>query len=211
MIISSQKGRGSKIHISADGEYKITTTVDFWLENFIKDGTELDEEEWEELCRKINFRKALSKCYDYLSRRDHSQFELKQKLSTSFDETVVNDVIEHVKKYGYIDDKRFAENYADLLINKKHFSNFRIKQELSKKGIERTIIDEVLSEIDVDPVDSILQLLSKKYASKLNNEKGIERTKNALLRLGYSYSDIRSAFNLYYENKTNCEDDDFAV
>lgn len=207
MIISSQKGRGNKIHLLLDGEYQITTTAEFWAENFIKDGTDIDEDEWQSLCRKIEFRKALSKCYDYLSRRDHSQYELRQKLCLKFDKSVCDEVIEHVKQYGYIDDKRFAENYTDTLKEKKHFSSFRIKQELSKKGIDRSIINDIISDFDFDPVESILELLNGKYSRKLNDEKGIERTKNALLRLGYNYSDIKTAFNRYNENITYCEDD----
>ena len=44
MIISHSKGRGKKIHILIDDEYQITTDVDFWAENYIKDGTHITEE-----------------------------------------------------------------------------------------------------------------------------------------------------------------------
>ena len=80
MIIKAQKGRGSKIHLLLDDEYRITTDVDFWAENFIKDGTDIDDEEWENLVTKINYRKSFNKCADLLSRRDHSVKELKEKL-----------------------------------------------------------------------------------------------------------------------------------
>ena len=45
MIISHTKGRGKKIHLLLDDEYQITTDVDFWADNCIQDGTDIDEEE----------------------------------------------------------------------------------------------------------------------------------------------------------------------
>ena len=81
MIIKAQKGRGTKIHILLDDEYRVTTNYDFWAENYIADGTDISDAEWEELLRKINLRKALNKCADLLSRRDHSVKELKTSIS----------------------------------------------------------------------------------------------------------------------------------
>ena len=52
MIIKAQRGRGTKIHILLDDEYQITTNYDFWAENFIADGTDISDEEWQELDRK---------------------------------------------------------------------------------------------------------------------------------------------------------------
>ena len=80
MIISSQKGRGTKIHLLIDGEYKITTDIEFWSINSVADGTDLSEEEWEELVSAINYRKAFNKCADYLSRRSHSEKEILDKV-----------------------------------------------------------------------------------------------------------------------------------
>ena len=45
MIITHSKGRGKKVHILIDGEYQITTDIDFWAENFYKDGEDISEEE----------------------------------------------------------------------------------------------------------------------------------------------------------------------
>ena len=59
MIITHSKGRGKKIHILIDGEYQITTDIDFWAENFYKDGEDISEEEWKNLTDKIYYKKAV--------------------------------------------------------------------------------------------------------------------------------------------------------
>ena len=101
MIIKAQKGRGSKIHLLLDDEYRITTDVDFWAENFIKDGTDIDDEEWENLVTKINYRKSFNKCADLISRRDHSVKELKEKLLQQKKQKVYADTVKKLEeKYG---------------------------------------------------------------------------------------------------------------
>ena len=56
-------------------------------------------------------------------------------------------------------------------------------------------MENTIDSIDNDPQKSIIILIKKKYANKLNDEKGKKRTVDALLRLGYSYSDIKTALN----------------
>ena len=54
MIITHQRGRGNKVHLLLDGEYTITTDINFWMDNYIIDGTDISEEEWENLVSGIN-------------------------------------------------------------------------------------------------------------------------------------------------------------
>ena len=69
MIITHRRGRGNKIHLLLDNEYAITTDSNFWLDHYIADGTEIDDEQWQKLVAGINYKKALNKCGDLLSRR----------------------------------------------------------------------------------------------------------------------------------------------
>ena len=70
----------------------------------------------------------------------------------------------------------------------------RVKQELLRRGIDRALAEEAAERLDKDDLNRIILLLQTKYRNNLGDEKGIIRTKNSLLRLGYSYSDIRAAF-----------------
>ena len=195
MIIKAQKGRGSKIHLLLDDEYQITTDVNFWAENYIKDGTEITDEEWNHLVEKINYRKAFNKCADFLSRRDHSVKELREKLLRTVDEVSTDKAIERFEELGYLDDEKFARNYAEHLFKNKNYSNNHVKQELYKKGISRDIIAEIIEDSEVDSVENIITIINKKYYSKLNAENGKEKVVAALMRKGFSYGDIKSAFN----------------
>lgn len=193
MIINAQKGRGSKIHLLLDDEYKITTDVEFWAENFYKNGTDLTEEEWESLVSKINYRKAFNKCADLLSRRDHSVKELRDKLMRTADEASADKAIERFSELGYLDDEKFAKNLAEHLYKNKNYSDNHVKQELYKRGINRDIVAKIIGNSEVDAVETIISLIEKKYYNKLNAENGREKVVSALMRKGFSYGDIKSA------------------
>ena len=194
MIIKAQKGRGSKIHLLLDDEYQITTDVNFWAENYIKDGTDITDEEWDILVDKINYRKAFNKCADFLSRRDHSVKELREKLLRTVDEASADKVIERFEELGYLNDEKFAKNYVEHLFNNKNYSDNHVKQELYKKGISRDIVAQILEDVEIDSVENIITIINKKYYNKLNAENGKEKVVAALMRKGFSYGDIKSAF-----------------
>lgn len=194
MIISHTKGRGKKIHILIDGEYQITTDIDFWAEHFYKDGEDITQEQIDNLCDEINYKKAVDKCYDLLSRRDHSIKELRQKLIRTVDEKNTDKAIDKMIDYGYLDDEKYAENLVKYLSTAKNMSSNFIKQEMYKRGISPDIISNVLEDSEIDNVKSVTELILTKYRNKLNAEDGIKKVTASLMRKGFSYYDIRKAF-----------------
>lgn len=194
MQISHKKGRGKKIHLFLDEEYKITTDINFWAENFFKDGQEIDEKQWDELVEKINYKKAVDKCYDLLSRRDHSVKELRTKLLRTVDEKSAEKAISKMLDYGYLDDKKYAQKLVNYYSNTKNLSKNHIKQEMYKKGISSDLIADTLDNYEIDNVQSIVNLILTKYRNKLDAENNNEKVIASLMRKGFSYSDIKSAF-----------------
>ncbi len=194
MIIRHQKGRGNKIHLYLDDEYVITTDANFWADNYISDGTEVDEDKWQELVEGINYKKALNKCADLLSRRDHSVKEMKMKLQRTVDSKSAQKAIDRYIEAGYLDDERFCRSLVEYLINNKKYSENHIRQECYKRGISSDIINNVLEDFYIDNVDTIVELIQSKYLSKLQQENGTQKVIAALMRKGFSYSDIKSAF-----------------
>lgn len=194
MILTHRKGRGNKVHLLLDDEYVITTDINFWLDHYISDGTDISEEEWQELVEGINYKKALNKCADLLSRREHSVKELKQKLLRTVDEVSAQKAIDRYIEAGYLDDEHFCQSLVDYLFNSKHYSENHVRQECFKRGIDRAIVDNVISEYDVDNVSTLVDLICNKYQTKLEQENGKSKVIAALQRKGFSYSDIKSAF-----------------
>ena len=194
MKISHTKGRGKKIHLLLDDEYQITTDIDFWAEHYFKDGSEITQEEWESLTDSIYYKKAVDKCYDLLSRRDHSVKELKTKLLRTVDEKNADKAIEKMLELGYLDDEKYARNLVKYLAQTRNMSKNHIKQEMFKRGIPNEIINSVMEDYEFDNVSCVVDLILTKYRNKLNNEDGNKKVIASLMRKGFSYSDIKNAF-----------------
>ena len=58
------------------------------------------------------------------------------------------------------------------------------------KGLTREVIDIALEPYAQGTDERLRTLIEKKYLRYLDDEKGVNRVKNALVRLGYDYSDI---------------------
>lgn len=212
MKLTYKKGKQDKIHISVDGEYSFTVDETYFLSMGIYNGKEVDSDELEEIRETVSVRRAYNYAVNLLSRRDHSVKELMNKLSQKGYSDGAEEAIEKLKKGGYVSDERFARLYVRELQTFKKYGKRRIEQELYRKGIDREIISEVLEETDFDGSE-LVSLIGKKYGRYLGDEKGIAKTVNGLLRMGYSYSEIRDALKEISENDTGdgslCSPDEY--
>jgi len=196
MIITAKKGKGNKIHISIDDEYRATVDSDFWYSQTIRNGDEITDDELTALLDAVGFRRAYNRALDIISRRDHCKKELVQKLSQKVEKHIAQDVADRVEELGLLNDESYATRLAQELVRRKGMSSFRIRQELISRGISREIADDVAGELDTDDKECIINLLNTKFVNRdLSDEKELRRTINALMRLGYQYSDIKNAIN----------------
>ena len=199
MKLTYKKGKQDKIHISVDGEYSFTVDETYFLSMGIYNGKEVDSAELNEIIETVNIRRAYNYAVSLLSRRDHSEKELMTKLTQKGYTNGAEEAIEKLKDGGYVSDERFARLYVRELQTFKKYGKRRIEQELYRKGIDREIIRSVLDEADFDE-SKLVSLIERKYGRYLSDEKGIAKTINGLLRMGYSYSEIRDALKTINEN-----------
>ena len=76
-----------------------------------------------------------------------------------------------------------------------------IKYKLIQKGIDKDLAEEIIEQLEIDPQQNIRDVIEKKYAKNLSDEKGKRRCVMGLQRLGYSYSDINSVIREYIEDE----------
>lgn len=196
MKLTVKEGKAKKIHIYIDEEYRATVDSDYWYSEKFRNYKEINEEELTELLNSVSFRRAYNKSLDLLSRRPYGTKELVKKLcEKGHEKEFAEKACERLTELRLLNDEEYARVLASDLLERKNYSIKRIKQELTFRGISREIIENTVDLLDNDPVSRIIILIKKKYINKINDEKGRKRTVDALLRLGYSYSDIKSALN----------------
>ncbi|NLD29036.1 MAG: regulatory protein RecX [Clostridiales bacterium] len=215
MKLTAKPGKGEKIHLSLDGEYIATVNADYWFTCGIKSGSEVTPEQLEELLTESARRKMMNKALDLLSMRDYSRRELSDKLVTKAWEKKeqkdmdlgslkqqASDICDRLEELGLLNEERFARSYVDELIRRKHLSKSGLKTALIQKGVQRDIIETVLEEVDIDPVEQVRELLATKFKNRdFSDEKQKTRTVNALLRLGYRYNEIHAAMGEWLEDE----------
>ena len=77
--------------------------------------------------------------------KTRTEQELRQKLkSKDFSEEQIEDAVEYVKGFGYINDRRYAETY--ILNRQQEKSRTKIIQELMQKGIDHSVAEEAWEE-----------------------------------------------------------------
>lgn len=199
MTVSTKAGRNGKMHISLDGEYSMTVDSAYWYSLGIADGTEIEPESLDELQKEIGKRRAYNKALDLLSRRDHSEKELTRKLNERGFSDCTDDVFEDLREKGFLDDYRYACALANELDEKKLMGRHRILQELSHRGIARETAEQAVSSLESSEEEKLLRLLAGKLSKLPDDESGKRRRYNALIRLGYSHSEIIAALRLSNE------------
>lgn len=215
MKLTAKAGKGEKIHLSLDGEYIATVNADYWFTCGIKSGSEVTPQQLEELLAESARRKMMNKALDLLSMRDYSRRELSDKLVTKAWEKKeqkdmdlgslkqqASDICDRLEELGLLNEERFARSYVDELLRRKHLSKSGLKTALIQKGVQRDIIETVLEEVDIDPVEQVRELLATKFKNRdFSDERQKTRTVNALLRLGYRYNEIHAAMGEWLEDE----------
>ena len=160
----------------------------------LRPGDELEEEQLLALLRASDSRRAREKALFILTYRDHSREELKRKLLTaSFSEEAAEAAVQKVADMGLINDREYARKLARELLFRKRWGERRTVGEMLRRGLERELIAEVMEEAQPDPAVQLAEIIEKKYTPLPRDEKGQRRMLNALARMGYGWSDIRSA------------------
>jgi regulatory protein len=194
MKLTVKEGKANKIHIYVDDEYRATVDSDYWYSEKYRKLKEINEDELTELLDAVSFRRAYNKGLDYLSRRPYGTKELIRKLcEKGHEKEAAEKACERLLELGLLNDEEYARILSDDLINRKNYGIKRVKQELAFRGIDREIIENTVDTLDNDAENRIILVVKKKYLNKLNDEKGRKRAIDGLMRLGFSYSDIKSA------------------
>lgn len=84
-----------------------------------------------------------------LAARPRSENQLRERLmsKTWADQELIEECIARLKELGYINDRSFAENYANHRLQMRPAGRSRIRQELSRKEVSRETIDQALDAV----------------------------------------------------------------
>lgn len=142
------------------------------------------------------YRNARRKAMRLLEHMDRTEKGLERKLKESgFSAGAVENAMNYVKSYGYIDDSRYARTYLAYRMDAK--SRQKLIQELQQKGVDKQTAVEAWEEEAAlnqpDEREVLRRTIEKKYeAGSRLDEKEMRRLQGFLARRGFGFHDISS-------------------
>lgn len=191
LITAVEPRRKSMSAVYIDGEFAMKLDTMTLMENRIKPGVEITDEELHSLIQKSDARRAKEKALYLITYRDHSKKELADKIKRTCSPETAEQVAQHMEELGLVDDESYARKYANELLHRRHMSPRAIQYKLREKGISPELIEIIKEELEFDPYEEIKEILDRKYPNYADDEKVKRRAVSALQRLGWSWSDIK--------------------
>lgn len=152
-------------------------------------------------------RDAAKKAMQLLLYKDRSEKELSERLHIAgFSEKASEGALEYVKSFGYINDRRYAENYVISMKDRK--SRASMRRFLEEKGVNDEYIALALDSADIDD-DSVIGELIRKKAGDPHpmDEKELRRVYGFLARKGFPSGEIWKAIHRYQNEASDAADD----
>ena len=129
-----------------------------------------------------------------LGGRAHSAGELRDKLSRRADRPEdIDAVLAKLREFGYLNDQRFAENFASARLENRGFGKMRVLRELRQRRVAPKLAEQVTEKAfeDTNETDLIQAFLRRKYRGKdlgpfLAEEKNLASAFRRLRYAGFS-------------------------
>lgn len=173
-------------------------TEDEVLRFRLRAGDELDDETRTEIERSAKRSGTKVKAANMIASRPLSKGELKKRLVQKGSEAEdAEAAVEWLEELGAVDDATYAATLVRHYCSR-GYGSARVREELHRRGVPRELWDDALSQMP-DSSDTLDALIQKKTRGDLADPKERKRVSDALLRRGFSWSEVRAALGRYTE------------
>lgn len=203
--ISDVNGKRRRVFINYEPAFVLYTSEIRRLN--IKKDTYMTAQAYEEAVAILN-KRAKIRAMALLKDRDYTRKKLEEKLKDSgYPKESIDKAIEYVDSYGYINDRRYADNY--IISRSATKSKRAIQMWLSNQGVSSDIINAAIddfynNEDDVanPELDLIIKQLKTKYYNKdLKDYEQRQKVKASLYRKGFMSDNINKALDIVVNNE----------
>ena len=192
--IEASKHKRGRVLVFLDDGALLKITEQELLDFGLRSGDELDETTLARLKEAAGVSNVKATAADLIGKRAMSRASLEKKLKEKgASEADARYAAEWLEAIGAINDA----DYAALLV--RHCADLgygpaRTREKLYEKGVPRELWDDALDQLP-EGGNQIDRFLQGKLRGRTPDEKEKKRLTDALLRRGYSWGDVRAAWN----------------
>ena len=129
----------------------------------------------------------------YILYKKRTEQEIRNKFAQSIEENLLEDIIEYLREAKYIDDKEYIEKTVNNFMMLKNLSIREIQYKLISKGLNKSDIEEYMSENKDELEEYEVKSASNIFYKKSSMEQ--EEIKQYLLKKGYKNENINRAID----------------
>lgn len=194
--LAPQKNNPKRFNLFLDGKFALGLDVQTVVEQKLKIGKVLTDEEWKKLKIKVEELTIFDQALNFLSYRPRSEKEVKDHFKKK---KIVGDhvdrAIEKLKKLNFLDDEKFSLWWIEQRNNFRPKGKRALEIELLQKGIEREIVKRVLEgENNTQKDKDTCLILGRKWLSKKQVNLNIPEQKEKLFRYlasrGFDFDEV---------------------
>ena len=143
-------------------------------------------------------QRTLDRAVNLLTYKPRSIKELRERLLEKdwTNEQIVDETIEKLKFYGYVNDEQFAKSFAASQIRQKPVGKRVLKQKLAQKKLDKETIEAALEQaLEETPEAEIIERAIEKrlrLKGKPETREDAKKFYDYLLRQGFSYDLVSS-------------------
>lgn len=198
--IKPQKNK-TRVNIYLDGNFGFGLDRECLFEFDIKTGDEFTKRDINKIIEKSKLNKTYENILKFASLRPRSKMEFSVWFKKhKIDEVLHNKLLKKLKRLDLVGDKKFAVWWIDQRLQFKCKSEKELILELKAKGIEKNIIDDVISDANINEIQTAKKLIQKKKYlwEKYDDFEARKKASNYLMRKGFGWDVIREVVNKLY-------------
>ena len=147
--------------------------------------------------KKKTGKSALEASFDYLALKPRTVREVEDRLdSLNYGEYEVYEAVERLKELGYLDDAKYAADFASSRLSSKPVSRRKLREQLYSHNISGESIEAALSGVDDSTELGNAIAVAEKFYRQFEGQEERERRRRVARRLegrGYGYDIIRAS------------------
>ena len=204
-IKKTPNGRIYCIRSSMGTTFEMLVSEEQYARFDIKEGDRIDDAHFLKIREEMIFDNARRHAFAILSYGENNKRSLIQKLrQKGYALEVCENIALYMEHRGYIDEKKQIGLLCDTFLRKK-FGKLKIKNELIVKGYAREDVEEYVSRhlADVNFAENCAYIIENKYFPIPKDPKELAKMMGALMKYGYTISDIKEAVRLVSERGKN--------
>jgi regulatory protein len=195
--LEAQKRRRDRVSVFVDGEFALSLQADVALRAGLRVGDQLDAAALARLLQLEERESARGRALRFLETRERTSLEVESRLTRyGYEPQVVGGVMSWLKDLGYLDDDRFAREFAREKLAGSWGAG-RVASELGRKGVgSEAIADAVAAAEEASggsEVERLACVVRRRFARDLERDPvgARRRATGFMARRGYDWEQIR--------------------